>query len=258
MGSPLGRLTSFTGGSEDLVRGLVARLGDVVRTGADVRGVTRDGDGYRIALEGNAPLHADAVVLASGAATTARMLRDLDAPLAGTLDAIPTATMVVACLGFAEASLPAPLDGFGFLVPRSEGVRTLGVLWDSSVYPGRAPEGQVLMRVMLGGATDPDAIRLDDAALTTVVRGDLRRIMGIEAAPTLVRVFRHATGIPQYTVGHLARLAAAEAQLGRWPGLLLAGNAYRGVAINSCIADAAGVATRALAQCAAVRAAAVA
>ncbi|BCS32165.1 protoporphyrinogen oxidase [Luteitalea sp. TBR-22] len=252
IGSPLGRLTSFVGGSEDLVRGLATRLGDVVRTGVDVQAVSRNPQGYTIAIEGDAPLHADAVVLASGSATTARMVRGLDAGLADTLAAIPSATMVVACVGFREDQLPAPLDGFGYLVPRSEGIRTLGVLWDSSVYPGRAPQGHVLMRAMLGGATDPGAIDLDDQALLDVVRGDLRRIMRIEVAPTFVKVFRHALGIPQYTVGHLARLDAAEARLAALPGLLLAGNAYRGVAINACIADAADVASRALAVCSAV------
>jgi oxygen-dependent protoporphyrinogen oxidase len=246
MGAPLGRLTSFVGGSEDLVRALVARLGPVIRTGVAVTGVERVPDGYALAIEGDAPLHADAVVMASGSATTARMVRGLDPALAHTLEAIPTATMVVVCLGFPADRLPTPLDGFGYLVPRGEGLRTLGVLWDSSVYPGRAPRGHVLMRVMLGGATDPSAIGLDDEALLALVRSDLRRVMGIDAAPTFVKVFRHALGIPQYTVGHLDRLAAADARLAQSPGLFLAGNAYRGVAINSCIAEAARVASQAL------------
>jgi oxygen-dependent protoporphyrinogen oxidase len=253
IGSPLGRLTSFRGGAEELVRGLVTHLGPVVRTGVDVRGVTRAGDGrYAIAVAGAPAMSADAVVLASGSAVTARLVRGMDEPLADTLHEIPTASMVVVCLGFEAARLARPLDGFGYLIPRGEGLRTLGCLWDSSVYPGRAPQGQALIRVMLGGATDPAAVTLDDSALLDVVGAELRAVMGIDLPPDFVRIIRHATGIPQYTVGHLDRLARAEARLAALPGVALAGNAYRGVAINSCIADAPGVAARMLAHCAGV------
>lgn len=251
IGSPLGRLTSFRGGSEDLVRALVAQLGPVVRTGADVHSVTREGHGrYRIDIAGAPPILADGLVLASGSASTARMVQALDEPLAETLAQIPTASMVVVCLGFQASRLARPLDGFGYLVPRSEGLRTLGCLWDSSVYPGRAPEGQALIRVMLGGATDPAAVTMDDTALLDVVGAELRTVMGIDVPPDFVRIIRHTVGIPQYTVGHLDRLARADARLATCPGVVLAGNAYRGVAINSCIADAPDVAARLLAHCA--------
>lgn len=249
IGAPLGRLTSFRGGSSELVTALAAHLGAGVRTGVGVDAVTRAARGYRVVLDDASVLEADGVVLAAGAAPTARMVRALDAPLADAIAAIPSAPMVVVCLGYATHRLPRPLDGFGFLVPRSEGIRTLGVLWDSSVYPGRAPAGHVLMRAMLGGATDPSVLALDDAALLALVRADLKTTMGMDGTPDFVRVVRHATGIPQYTVGHRERLARADARLAQLPGLELAGNAYRGVAINACIADAAPVAERVLAAC---------
>jgi oxygen-dependent protoporphyrinogen oxidase len=189
---------------------------------------------------------ADSVVLAGGASTTAGIVQTIDEPLAETLREMPTAGLVVVCLGFVEEQLPMPLDGFGYLVPRCEGLRTLGCLWDSSVYPGRAPAGRVLLRVMIGGGTDRGALELDDAALLDVVRADLRTVMGLEAAPEFARIIRHPIGIPQYTVGHLVRLARAEARLVAHPGLVLAGNGYRGVSINACLADAASVVERAL------------
>jgi oxygen-dependent protoporphyrinogen oxidase len=144
--------------------------------------------------------------------------------------------------------LPRALDGFGFLIPRGEGPRILGVLWDSSIYPGRAPSGRALLRAMIGGAHDEGALALDDAALLSVVRKDLALTMGLEADPVLVRIFRHPRGIPQYTVGHLDRLARAEARLERLPGVYLAGNSYRGVAINACVAEAGPLAGRILSR----------
>jgi oxygen-dependent protoporphyrinogen oxidase len=252
VGTPSGRLTSFRGGAEDLVRGLTARLGNVVRTGVDVRGVTQRNGRYQLDVAGESALEADAIVFASGAAPTARMVRVLDTPLADALDEIPTAGMVVVCLGYAAHGFGHPLNGFGYLIPRGEGMRTLGVLWDSSIYPGRAPEGHVLMRVMLGGATDPEVLGLDDIAVLDLVRRELQIAMGIDASPDVVRIIRHLTGIPQYTVGHLERLARAETRLANVPGVVLAGNAYRGVSINSCIADAQTVAARVLTHCGAV------
>jgi oxygen-dependent protoporphyrinogen oxidase len=209
--------------------------------------VTRRGSRYVARLADGVEIEADAVVLASTASITAHLVHDLDPPLAAALAGIPTAPMVVVCLGYTETELPRPLDGFGFLVPRGQGPRLLGALWDSSVYPGRAPAGKALIRLMLGGAHDPDVIALDDDVLLDHVRRDLRVTMGIHSAPEFVRVFRHPLGIPQYTVGHLDRLAAAEARLAGLPGLVLAGNSYRGVAINACIAEADGIAERALA-----------
>jgi oxygen-dependent protoporphyrinogen oxidase len=247
IGEPLGRLTSFRGGSATLVAALAARLGAVVRCGVGVQAVSSHGGHYRLHLESGECLDADAVVLSAGAPATSRMVRDLDATLADVLAEIPTAPMVVVALGYEASRLPRPLDGFGFLVPRGEGLRTLGVLWDSSVYPGRAPHGQVLLRAMVGGATDPRILDLDDETLVAGVRADLQTTMGIDVPPHLVHVFRHPLGIPQYTVGHLERLARAERCLQSWPGLVLAGNAYRGVSINSCIAEASTIAERVLA-----------
>jgi oxygen-dependent protoporphyrinogen oxidase len=246
IGSPLGRLTSFRGGTEELVRALARALGGALVTSAPVSAVTKTTKGYR--LEGETPLEAASVVLAGGAAASARVVQGLDADLAAALGEIRSAPLAVVCLGYEESRLPRPLDGFGFLVPRGEGPRLLGALWDSSIYPGRAPEGRVLLRAMIGGAHDPRAVELDDESLLAVVRGDLRATMGLEIEPVFTRAFRHPLGIPQYTVGHLDRLARIERRLERHPGLYAAGNSYRGVAINSCVAEAGPLAERILAR----------
>jgi len=248
VGAPAGRLTSFEGGVEELVTALHTRLGGAVRTGSAVRSLRREGGGYRLELAGHASLEAEAVVLASPARTSAAIVDPLDAELALELRAIPSAPIAVVALGYDAAGLGHALDGFGFLVPRGEGPRFLGVLWDSSLYPQRAPEGRVLLRAMVGGAHDPAAVELDDATLLGRVREDLHATMGITADPAMVRIVRHHVGIPQYTVGHLERLARIEAHLGRLPGVHVAGNGYHGVAINNCAAEAGPLAERILAD----------
>ena len=246
VGAPAGRLTSFKGGCEDLIRGLVDKLGPTLRTSAPVSRIRAAERGYAVSLESGETLDADAVVLAGPTSASSRIVSELDDELATWLGEIPSAPIVVVCLAYEESQLPQPLDGFGFLVPRGEGARILGVLWDSSIYPGRAPDGRVLMRVMIGGAHDPQAIELDDETLLTTIRADLVTTMGLELTPSFTHIFRHHLGIPQYAVGHLDKLNRIDTALGRHPGLHVAGNGYRGVAINSCVAEAGPIAQRLL------------
>jgi oxygen-dependent protoporphyrinogen oxidase len=110
------------------------------------------------------------------------------------------------------------------------------------MFDRRAPDGSMLMTVMVGGAHDPDGARLDDADLLRLVRRDLQSTLGVHADPYFVRIIRHPRGIPQYTLGHLRRLAAVERRLAATPGLWITGNSLRGVSINSCVAEAPGVA----------------
>lgn len=241
---PGGTLTSFEGGLEHLIDALAAALGDAVRTGApvaEVAPVVASESGtrrWRVIEEAGESIDADAVVLAVPAARAAGLVRAADAGLAGELEAIRTAGLAVVALGYEAASLQRVPAGFGFLIPRSEGVRSLGCLWDSSIFPGRAPADRVLLRVMIGGAHDPGAVDLDDGALLATVRADLARTMALDAEPCFVRIYRHPRGIAQYEPGHQARLAGIEDRLRRLGGLRLAGSSYRGVSMNSCVEDA--------------------
>jgi len=258
IGTPGGRLTSFAGGMESLIDAAVTNLGGAVRTNRGVWGLHPRRQpaepGPRLVgarsftvLSAGQAIEADAVVLAGPASASANLLRSFDPEAAHLLDGIATAPLAVVCLGYDDQTLTAqrgPLDGFGFLVPRGEGPRILGALWESSIYPGRAPAGKALLRVMIGGATDREAGDLDDSELLDTVRTDLRVTMGVRLAPEFIHVFRHPRGIPQYTVGHASRLARIEKRLREHPGLFLAGNSYRGVSINACIEDAPVIARR--------------
>jgi len=236
-GSPFGRLTSFTEGVEELVQGLARSVAGAVRLETPVEAVEATAHGYRLRT-GPEGLEAKTVVLAGPAPESARLLSSLDPELASALAAIPSATLATVALGFYEGQMKRPLDGFGFLVPRSEKVRLLGVLWDSAIFPGRAPAERVLLRAMIGGAHDPEALTLDDKTLLAVVRRELALTMGIDAAPAFTLIARHPVGLPQYTVGHLDRLAAIDRGLARHPGLHVAGSSYRGIAMNALIAEA--------------------
>ena len=120
----------------------------------------------------------------------------------------------------------------------------LGCLWDSSIFPGRAPEDRVLLRTMIGGAHDPDAASLEPGELLAIARRELGIVLGLHAEPDFARVIRHAHGIPQYEIGHGERLRRIDTRLLAHPGLHLAGFGYHGVAVNRVLADAAALAER--------------
>lgn len=235
-----GAVCSFDGGLQVLVDALARALGPVARTGVRVVGLRREGNGWRLAVEERgqrAELDADRVVLAVPAYVAAELLRPLDEKLAAQVEAIPYAPIAVVHLGFAPGALPPP-DGFGFLVPTVERRRVMGVIYASSTFPWRAEGGRILLTCMVGGARRPDLVELDDAALVTLAREELKELAGISVEPSFTQVFHWKRGIPQYNVGHLERMATIDAGVARWPGLHLTGNAYKGVGITDCIRNA--------------------
>jgi oxygen-dependent protoporphyrinogen oxidase len=183
-------------------------------------------------------LDADLVVVATPSFAAAGMLRSVQDAIADILAEIPYASMTVSCFGYERERIEHNLDGFGYLIPKVEGMATLGTLWDSSIFENRAPEGHVLLRSMLGGACFPEYIELPEEEIVERVQKNLQTTMGISECPSFVRVFRHEKAIPQYTVGHGARLTALEERLEAFPGLFLAGNSYRGISLNDCVASA--------------------
>ena len=162
----------------------------------------------------------------------APLTRTLDDELSRLLDRIECPPVNVVALGFGESALAKTPRGFGVLIPRGEGYRILGCLWDSMIFPGRAPDGGLLVRAMLGGAVDPDAGDLGDVRLVETVRRDLQALMGIDESPIFEHIARWPRAIPQYLVGHRERVAALEECQARLPGLFLAGNALDGIAFG--------------------------
>ena len=217
------------------VDALARRLPDgVVRLRTPAEGLAREGARWRLRA-GSEPLEADAVVLAAPAAVAAALLAPLDAELGRLLDGIDYASSATVTLGYRSADVGARLRGFGFVVPAVEGRTILAATYASRKFPGRAPDGHELVRGFVGGALRPELTTLDDDRLVAAVRRDLAELAGITAEPLLVRVHRHPRAMPQYAVGHLARVAAIEARVAGLPGVALAGAAYRGVGMPDCV-----------------------
>ena len=244
---PGGVLTSFREGIQFLTDALAASLGAIVTPGSPVVSLEKGKSvPYRVDCANGSEHEADCVIVASPAFAAAGMLDSLDPGMTSVLCQIPYASMTVVCFGYDRERISHPLDGFGYLIPKKEGRSTLGTLWDSSMFENRAPAGKVLLRSMMGGACFPEYIRLSDDEVTTRVRDDLRQVMGIEAPPSFVRIFRHEQAIPQYVVGHARRLAALDELLAGHPGLILTGNSYRGIGLNDCVAAAQRASDKAL------------
>jgi oxygen-dependent protoporphyrinogen oxidase len=236
-------LWGFEGGVATLISALAAALGDDLQLGAQVTSIN-PGGARRWRVRGADPLgapfeeEADAVVLASPAHASAHLLRGLDPDLSDALSQIPYTSVRVTALGYRACDVPTPLDGFGFLVRPGEAVRSLGCLWSSSLFPGGAPRGHVLLRLIAGGVNDLAAVDLSDTAALAMTRADLARSLGINAAPVMVAQRRLRDAIPQYELGHCARLATIAARLHAHRGLLLCSNAYHGVSLEDCISQA--------------------
>jgi oxygen-dependent protoporphyrinogen oxidase len=241
-GRAAGRFTGFgVSGMQRLTDALAAQLAEPVRVGCAAERIEPRAGGWRVHLAGGV-FDADAVVLATPAYSTAELVAGWDAQLAHELRRIPYAPMRVAGIVFRSGDIRAPLDGFGFLAARGQGVRILGALYTSTLFPQQAPAETAYLRVFLGGATDPGAVDLELAAAEAVVRADLAHVLGVRAEPIAYheRVWNRA--IPQYVLGHRDVLRAIDARVARQPGLFLAGNAYRGLGVADTVRDAFAIA----------------
>lgn len=243
---PGGLLHSYEFGMRTLIEALRERLGKRILTGKRVEGIDRRPEGYGVHCADGSVHESDAVVVAAPAFVAAGLLAGLAPAVSDVLSQIPYPPISVIALGFRKETIGRDTNLFGFLVSGKEKRRILGCLFDSSIFPNRAPEGHVLLRCIVGGARAPEIALLDDRSILDVVRAEIADMAGIKADPEFVWIYRYDKAIPQYEVGHHAKLDAIDKGLSRHPGLFLAGNAYRGVAVNDCIANAAELSDRIL------------
>ncbi len=238
---PGGVLTSTHAGISTLIRHLESAISAEWRYGEPVLAIERARDGFRLHTSAGAT-EVDQVVVCSTSHAAAQMLRDLDAELGRRLASIEYSPIAV--VGFGYRSLEHPLDGFGLLTTTASRQPVLGVLWDSSIFPDRAPAGCKSLRAMIGGQRDPELVDQDDAGLIQTARAGIRNTMGIDQDPDVTLVKRWDRGIPSYAPGHIARVEAIFARAATVPGLHLNCNAYRGIAMNDCARNSRELATR--------------
>ncbi len=232
---PGGILTSFGDGIDELVGGVAATLEGEVRTGAKVVALRKKEAGFELCLESGEILPARAVLSACPAFELAGIVEGMDQGLSGILSTIPYAPLFVVCCGYERGKIPHDLNGFGYLVTRQEQKNALGTLWDSSIFPNRAPEGRVLLRSMVGGAAWPEVMKLSEEEIQRRVLEDLRAIMEIVEPPDFIRVYPHARAIPQYLSGHESLIGVLTDRAQGYPGLFFSGNAFFGVGLNDCV-----------------------
>ncbi len=192
--------------------------------------------GYVVEVEGREPIEADALIVATLANDAAGLLREVDEAASRRLGEISLASSATVSLAYRRSDITRRLEGFGFVIPRSEGRRIMAVTYSSSKWDHRVPsEEYALLRVFVGGALNQQLVTLDDADLISIVRQELEDILGLRARPLFTRIYRWVKGMSQYTLGHLERMAFIEERAARHPGLFLAGGSYRGVGVPDCI-----------------------
>jgi oxygen-dependent protoporphyrinogen oxidase len=242
---PGGVLTSTRGGISTLVHHLERAVAAEWHLGVPVQSIERTSTGFHVQSAQGA-IRVDRVAICSTSHAAAGMVGALDAELARRLADIQYSPIAV--IGFGYRSLAHPLDGFGLLTTSAADLPILGVLWDSSIFPDRAPPGCKSIRVLLGGQRRPELVDQDEAGLVATARAGVEKSMGLSQDPDVTFVKRWDRGIPSYAPGHVANVDAIFARADRIPGLYFNCNAYRGIAMNDCARNSRELAQRIVAS----------
>jgi len=239
---PQGHLQTLRGGAGTLTEVMAEKLGDDLQCQTKVTSVRPKTGGWEVHTTSGS-IEANAVVLACPAPAQATIVRGLDADLASTLSEIPYAPVAVVITAWPAGAWDRSPEGFGVLVAGDEDIGVLGTLFTSGVFAGQAPEGELLLRTMVGGAVDPQSALLPHEQLMAQVEGAHRCFFGNQRAePLMTQVYRHQQAIPQYTLGHPGRVATVRAMQAKLPGLFFTGNHLEGVGVKDCAASAARIA----------------
>jgi len=233
---PPSMFISFEDGMEELVEEISSRLSGECRLETTVEKLEHSDGGYTLALDDGSRLAADGVILAVPAYVAARLVKDVAPEAARGLRRIRYVSTGTISLAYRAAEVNHPLDGFGLVIPRSERRPVNALTWTSTKFDERAPDGYVLLRAFFGGSRTPQMMKVGDEELVTVVRSELKALMGIDARPIFHRIYRWPRANPQYDVGHLKRVAAIEAALPEH--LYVTGSPYRGIGIPDCVHQA--------------------
>lgn len=239
-------LCSFRDGMQSLPRALAERGVFETRTSMAVATLHRDTEGgWRVVVEGGETIPADSVILACEGWRAASILEDASPKLARELSDVSFPPVYVVALGYTAEARDVVPEGFGVLIPRDSGFRSLGMTLDGYLFPRRS-KSQLLIRVLLGGAFDPEISALDAEDVIAVAESEVSRLYGLSMPPTFRRARLWPKAIPQYELGHGARVSRIEFELARTPGLFLAGNTLYGPSFGKAAARGVACAAAAL------------
>ncbi len=233
-------LLSFRSGLETLPRALAGALGERLEKETSVESICPERGGW-VVQTSRGTFRAQRVILACAAGESAGFVRGFDAEAAVALSSIPYPPVAVLHFSWPAQDLRAPLRGFGHLVVPTPGRRVLGAVWSSSLFSGRAPEGQTLVTAFAGGAGDSAAARLSDGELEGIAARELSESLGATSPPRLVALTRWPRAIPQYEIGHAHRMAVLDRVEARWPGLLFLGSYRGGISVGDVVKNALAV-----------------
>lgn len=238
-------LQTFRDGNETLVSALAEKLGEHLSLDTEVLFIQSldpscepKAPRFRVALRtssGKEILETERLVLAVPTDTAGRLLALLNPAFESQLCTVDYSGVAVVSLGYRKEDVGHSLAGFGFLVPRSSGLSVLGTVWNSSLFPGRAPAGHALLTSFVGGATNPGAIGQSADQLAAQAHREIAPLMQLCKEPVFSNVTIWPRALPQYNLGHMARLSEIDKCRAAYPGLYFAGNYLNGPAIGTCV-----------------------
>ena len=233
-------------GMQSFVQAIAARLpSSCIRLNCKVVEVSRsDSEGWALRSDDESLNRFNAIIIALSATEAGRLVQRADSDLASELESIAYASTVVVNVGYRRQQISHPLDAFGFVVPSSENRPILAASFSSNKFPQRANCGDVLIRVFLGGALQPEFVELPAAKIEQVVVDQLSELLGIEGSPRFLAITRWRNVTPQYHLGHQSLVRRIQSKVETQPGIELAGNAYGGIGIPQCIRSGEQAATR--------------
>ncbi len=242
-----GRLLTLEGGLSDLIDTIELQLGDSLRCGEAPDSVVHDGDLWVVLKDGRELLRSRRLVMATHARMAMRLLlqskihEGLSAEESQALTAteeIPGSPLAVVTTAHKRSDVSASLDSFGFIALRGQEFRPLGVQFASSIFPSQTPEGLIQLRTLVGGAFDPNCVELNDQDLIAAALNPVLQLLQIRGEPSHTWVRRAPAGIPQYNLGHVARVQALDRLATAMPSLSFIGDSLHGVGINKVVARA--------------------
>ncbi len=235
-GARYGLFCTFKDGMKTIVDKLEDKLteADINLLESAVK-IEKIGDKWEIFTDKQKQYVAEGLIITSPSHTALGLIHNIDPGLSDNLSAIECASSAVVILGYNKKNVNNPIDGFGFVVPRSEKSNLIACSITSNKFNNRAPDGYILLRCFVGGVLNKPILNLEDKEIISKVHQEISNILQIRGEAIFSKISRYDKSMPQYNVGHYKLVLLIKSQIDKLNGLEIAGNAYDGVGIPDCI-----------------------